>query len=62
MPRTSDTKIVTGAADCKISGIDVVTKDTVYVCNCARSRIKRIAVAPDVPDLFWSASEDGIIR
>ncbi|XP_065202390.1 WD and tetratricopeptide repeats protein 1 isoform X2 [Planococcus citri] len=62
MPHTNDTKIVTGAADCKISGIDVVTKDTVYVCNCARSRIKRIAVAPDVPDLFWSASEDGIIR
>lgn len=26
------------------------------------SRVKRLAIAPGVPNLFWSASEDGTIR
>lgn len=62
LPQTSDSKIVTGAADNQVLAFDAVTKETYYVCNCAKMRIKRIATTPDSSDLFWSASEDGFIR
>lgn len=62
LPQTGDSKIVTGAADNQVLAFDAVTKETYYICNCAKMRIKRIATSPDSSDVFWSASEDGFIR
>ncbi|KFM60247.1 WD and tetratricopeptide repeats protein 1, partial [Stegodyphus mimosarum] len=30
-------------------------------CSCHGGRVKRLAVAPNVPFMFWSAAEDGIV-
>lgn len=30
-------------------------------CRCHSGRVKRIATAPDLADMFWSAGEDGLI-
>ena len=65
MPKSNDTKryvLVNGAGDYKIHVHDISLSDIVLVCNCHFGWIKRIATAPSIPFLFWSASEDGIIR
>lgn len=61
MPQSNDKILVTGAGDCKIRVHDIALKDTVMVCTCHNARVKRIATAPGVPFLFWSAGEDGLV-
>lgn len=61
LPKTRDNIVVTGAGDCKIRVHDVLLKETTFVCNCHIARVKRIATAPNVPYMFWSAGEDGMI-
>lgn len=60
LPKSEDT-LVTGAADSKIRVHDITLSDTKLVCNCHYNRVKRIATAPNTPDTFWSAAEDGLI-
>lgn len=62
MPDTHDSLIVTGAADYMINIHDVKLSETISVCSCHTGRVKRLAVSPDSPHLFWSSSEDGTIR
>ncbi|XP_024081952.1 WD and tetratricopeptide repeats protein 1-like isoform X1 [Cimex lectularius] len=62
MPDHHDDIIVTGAGDDEVRVHNLVCKETTRVCLCHGGRIKRLAIAPDSPDLFWSAAEDGIIR
>lgn len=62
MPKTNDSLIVTGAADYTINLHDVKLHETVNVCSCHTSRVKRLAVCPDSPHMYWSASEDGTVR
>lgn len=52
---------MTGAADCKIRVHDLNLEETAHVFGCHAGRVKRIAVASNVPFLFWSAAEDGTI-
>ncbi|OXU18828.1 hypothetical protein TSAR_011669 [Trichomalopsis sarcophagae] len=61
MPKSNDSVLVTGAGDHKIRVHDISISDTLLVCNCHLGRVKRVATAPSVPFLFWSASEDGLI-
>ena len=61
LSKTKDNFIVTGAGDRKIRIHDVEVKETLLVCNCHDGRVKRIATAPSIPFLFWSAAEDGTI-
>lgn len=62
MPKSNDTVLVTGAGDYKVRVHDISLSDVVLVCNCHFGRVKRIATAQTLPFVFWSASEDGIIR
>ncbi|KAK7108463.1 WD and tetratricopeptide repeats protein 1-like [Littorina saxatilis] len=61
LPASNDRTIVTGAADCKICVHDLVAEETSRVFSCHAGRVKRIATAPNLPFVFWSAAEDGCI-
>ncbi|XP_046570882.1 WD and tetratricopeptide repeats protein 1-like isoform X1 [Haliotis rubra] len=61
LPNCNDSIVVTGAADCKIRVHDLNLKDTTQVFSCHAGRVKRIATAPNVPFMFWSAAEDGTV-
>lgn len=62
MPETNNSKIITGAADCKLYQFDVERSETpIWSCNCHLMRIKRLATVPDSPHLFWSSGEDGLV-
>ncbi|XP_051158774.1 WD and tetratricopeptide repeats protein 1 [Leptopilina boulardi] len=61
MPKSNDSVLVSGAGDSKIRVHDITLADTILACNCHTGRVKRIATAPNIPYLFWSAAEDGII-
>uniref|UniRef100_A0A0K8S7M9 WD and tetratricopeptide repeats protein 1 n=1 Tax=Lygus hesperus TaxID=30085 RepID=A0A0K8S7M9_LYGHE len=62
MPQTNENIIVTGAGDYEVRVHNVVCKELTRVCVCHGGRIKRIATAQDVPDIYWTAAEDGVIR
>lgn len=62
MPKTNDSLMISGAADYMINVHDVKLNETLSVCSCHSSRVKRLAVCPDNPQMYWSASEDGTIR
>lgn len=52
---------MTGAGDCRIRVHDVGLSETTHVCSCHTGRVKRLATAPNVPYMFWSAAEDGTV-
>ncbi|XP_006814387.1 WD and tetratricopeptide repeats protein 1-like, partial [Saccoglossus kowalevskii] len=62
LPDTNDRIIATGAADCKVRVHDVNVRETTQAFSCHAGRVKRLAVAPHMPYMFWSAAEDGTIR
>lgn len=61
LPKSGDGVLVTGAGDCRIRVHDVGLCETTHVCSCHTNRVKRIATAPNVPYMFWSAAEDGTV-
>ncbi|XP_025099110.1 WD and tetratricopeptide repeats protein 1-like [Pomacea canaliculata] len=61
LPASGDSTLVTGAADCKIRVHDLNMQETMQVFSCHAGRVKRIATAPNLPFVFWSAAEDGCI-
>lgn len=61
LPKTKDNTVVTGAGDCRIRVHDVNLAETTFVCSCHTGRVKRCATAPNLPYMFWSAAEDGMI-
>lgn len=62
MPKSNDRVLVSGAGDCRIRVYDIAFSFTepTFTCKCHKARVKRIATAPSIPFLFWSASEDGL--
>ncbi|EDO29936.1 predicted protein [Nematostella vectensis] len=62
LPCTGDRIIATAAADTKVRIHSVEKNETTQVYHCHIGRVKRLAVAPNMPSLVWSASEDGTIR
>ncbi|XP_014210144.1 WD and tetratricopeptide repeats protein 1 isoform X2 [Copidosoma floridanum] len=61
MPKSNDSVLVTGAGDYKIRVHNIANSDTLLICSCHYGRVKRVATAPAMPFLFWSASEDGLV-
>lgn len=61
MPKSNGGTVVSGAADSKIFMFDLEKGDAcpTWTCRCHSGRVKRLATAPDLPYVFWSASEDG---
>ena len=57
--------MVSGAADCQIRVHDVniagAGEASTQVFACHVGRVKRLATAPGLPAMFWSAAEDGTI-
>ncbi|XP_066285635.1 WD and tetratricopeptide repeats protein 1-like [Branchiostoma lanceolatum] len=62
LPSSGDRIVATAAADCKVHVHDINTKEVTQIFTCHTGRVKRLATAPNVPYMFWSASEDGTIR
>ncbi|KAI0228941.1 WD and tetratricopeptide repeats protein 1 [Lamellibrachia satsuma] len=61
LPNSNDATLVSGAADCKICVHDLTAHETTHVFSCHAGRVKRLATAPNLPFIFWSAAEDGTI-
>lgn len=61
LPHSDDSLIVSGAADHRINVHDLNRKETTHVFSYHLGRVKRIATAPNIPYIFWSAAEDGTI-
>ena len=63
LPNSNDSIVVTGAADCKIRVHDINARDSTltHVFSCHAGRVKRLATAPNIPFMFWSAAEDGTV-
>lgn len=61
LPNSSDSLLVSGAADCKIRVHELRSQETTHVFSCHAGRVKRIATAANVPFMFWSAAEDGTV-
>ncbi|CAG7831709.1 unnamed protein product [Allacma fusca] len=61
VPNSRDRQIISGAADHAIRVHDVDVKEILSMCSCHQGRVKRIVTDPNVPHLFWSAGEDGVI-
>lgn len=61
LPNSNDRILVTCAGDCLIRVHDIILGETTQSCGCHAGRVKRIATAPSVPYMIWSASEDGTV-
>lgn len=63
LPKSNDSHVITGAGDNKIYVFDInhTLNGPIWKCTCHCMRVKRLAVAPEVPYMFWSSAEDGNI-
>ncbi|XP_046399120.1 WD and tetratricopeptide repeats protein 1-like [Ischnura elegans] len=59
---SNENTLVTGAGDHRIRVHDVTAGEATQCLTCHTSRVKRLATAPNLPYMFWSASEDGTVR
>lgn len=57
----SSENIATCAADGTVRVRSICGGETLLECGCHCGRVKRLATAPDNPNLMWSAAEDGLI-
>lgn len=62
LPNSNDSTIVSAAGDCKVHVHNIPKLETSEVYSCHVGRVKRLATAPNVPYMFWSAGEDGTVR
>lgn len=61
VPGTNDHCIVSGAADFKIRVNNYASDEVTFSCCCHGGRVKRLATAPNIHHMFWSAAEDGTV-
>ncbi|ODM96150.1 WD and tetratricopeptide repeats protein 1 [Orchesella cincta] len=61
LPNSENRALVTGAADFSVRVHDILAKEIMRVCTCHTNRVKRVVVDPNIPYLYWSAGEDGMI-
>ncbi|RZF46444.1 hypothetical protein LSTR_LSTR012519 [Laodelphax striatellus] len=62
LPCSNDRIVVTGAGDCQTLVHDINERGPISICTCPMGRVKRLATSPNVPHIYWSAAEDGVIR
>ena len=63
MPLSMDSLVASGAGDCRVKILSVEhanipDSQPSFQCSCHAGRVKRLAVAPDVPYLLWSGNND----
>lgn len=62
LPKSNDNQIVTGAADHCLFAYDLNhPNEPIFKCRCHQSRVKRLACAPELSNIFFSSSEDGCV-
>jgi len=61
LPNQADNLLVTGAQDFRVCLLDVEKQSCIQSASPHMGRVKRLAVSPDCPGLFWSAAEDGTV-
>lgn len=61
LPQSEDRVLLSCAGDCKIKIHDAVRQECTQTYSCHVQRVKRLAVTPAEPNLFWSAGEDGTV-
>ncbi|XP_066582568.1 WD and tetratricopeptide repeats protein 1 [Prorops nasuta] len=61
MPKSNDSIVVTGAADCRVHVHSLTLTEPMLSCICHSGRVKRIGTAPSVQSMFWTSGEDGLI-
>lgn len=62
LPKSGNSLIASGAADKRIYVFDINrSNEKIFECNCHLARVKRLATAPDHPNMFWSVAEDGCL-
>jgi WD and tetratricopeptide repeat-containing protein 1 len=68
MPQSNDGLVATGAGDGKVklhlverAGSSEVGEPSFLQCTCHAGRVKRLAIAPDLPYMLWSGAEDGTV-
>ncbi|CAH2085043.1 unnamed protein product [Euphydryas editha] len=57
----SPESLVTCAADGSVRARNIMNGQMLLECACHCGRVKRLAVAPDNPQILWSAGEDGLV-
>lgn len=64
MPCSMDGLVASGAGDGKVKlhHVEHTTGSSAqFQCSCHSGRVKRLAIAPDLPYLLWSGAEDGTV-
>ena len=61
LPGTNDSLIASAAADREIYVYDLNKSCYLNEIHAHQNRVKRLATAQDLPFLFWSCAEDGLI-
>jgi WD and tetratricopeptide repeat-containing protein 1 len=61
LPCTGDALIASAAADRDIYVYDVNKNLNVNEIHAHHNRVKRLETGPDLPFLFWSCGEDGLV-
>ncbi|GAU88282.1 hypothetical protein RvY_01014 [Ramazzottius varieornatus] len=61
LPGSADNIVISAAADGTVRVFDVNYQEMLYCFSCHVNRVKRVAVSPDSPSVFWSAGEDGLV-
>ena len=58
---TSDSLIASGAADRDIYVYDVNKNLNINEIHAHQNRVKRLETVADIPFIFWSCGEDGLV-
>lgn len=61
IPHTNDAIVATCAADRDIYLFDINASSVLHGVHTHLNRVKRLTTSPDVPYLFWSCGEDGMV-
>ena len=62
VPGSEDGQLASGAGDCRVCLADVEAGAVTRSVMGHQGRVKRLAVAGDVPGVIWSGGEDGLVR
>eukprot|EP01080_Neovahlkampfia_damariscottae_P002953 gene2953-4963_t len=62
LPHTSDTKIISCAADHEVRFFDIQKETTTQVYSPHRDMVKKLEIEPTDPSIFYSCSQDGTVR
>jgi len=62
LPGSEDGQLASGAGDCRVCLADVEAGAVTRSVMGHQGRVKRLAVAGDVPGVIWSGGEDGLVR